>query len=138
MASVPAGSTDVDPSLVSYTHLIYALHAASVVIGLLGAPTVVGSFLLGIPSIIAVIMNYARRSDVRGTRLESHFRWQIRTFWFTALWVLLISIWSIVLMPLLGLGILFFFVAFGALALWLIYRVARGWIRLRDGLQMYV
>ena len=64
--SPPSVSTTVDASLVSYTHIIYALHATSVAIGVLGAPTIVGAFLLGIPSIIAVIMNYLRRGDVRG------------------------------------------------------------------------
>jgi NAD(P)-dependent dehydrogenase (short-subunit alcohol dehydrogenase family) len=60
-----------DPSLVTYTHVVYALHAASLLVGVLGAATVVGSFLLGIPSLVAVIMNYARRSDVRGTWLAT-------------------------------------------------------------------
>jgi uncharacterized membrane protein len=103
----------------------------------LGAPTIVGAFLLGIPSIIAVIMNYLRRGDVRGTWLDSHFSWQIRTFWFTALWVILIAVISLILTPLLGLGILVFFVAFALLAIWLIYRVVRGWVRLRDRRPMY-
>ena len=135
--AVAPGSAAADPSLVSYTHVIYALHATSVLIGILGAPTVVGAFLLGIPSIIAVIMNYVRRSDARGTWLDSHFSWQIRTFWYTALWVVLIALISMILLPLLGLGILVFFVAFGLLALWLVYRVARGWLRLRDRRPMY-
>ena len=52
--------------------------------------TVVGAFLTGWPSIIAVILNYVKRGDVRGTWLESHFRWQIRTFWFGLLWVSLV------------------------------------------------
>ena len=56
---------------------------------MLGAASVIGSFLFGWPSIIAVIINYVKRSDVRGTWLESHFDWQIRTFWFTALWLVL-------------------------------------------------
>jgi uncharacterized membrane protein len=43
---------------------------------------VLGSFLFGWPSIIAVIINYVKRSEARGTWLESHFDWQIRTFWF--------------------------------------------------------
>ena len=135
--SPPSASTTVDASLVSYTHIIYALHATSVAIGVLGAPTIVGAFLLGIPSIIAVIMNYLRRGDVRGTWLDSHFSWQIRTFWYTALWVILIAVISLILTPLLGLGILVFFVAFALLAIWLIYRVVRGWVRLRDRRPMY-
>src|SRR5580698_11388599 len=72
----------IDESLVSYTHVIYGLHALSVVIGITTGWAIVGYFICGVPSIVAVIMNYARRSATRGTFLESHFRWQIRTFWF--------------------------------------------------------
>ena len=75
-----------DPSLVSYTHWMYGLHAASAMIGIIGSSTIVGSFIFGIPSIVAVVMNYVKRSDARGTYLESHFSWQLRTFWFAALW----------------------------------------------------
>jgi uncharacterized membrane protein len=57
-------------SLVTWTHAIYALHALSLAIGLLGAASVVGAFLIGWPSIVAVILNYVKRSDVRGTWLE--------------------------------------------------------------------
>ena len=77
----------VRPSLVQLTHVIYALHAFSVLTGVFGAASVIGAFLVGWPSIIAVILNYVKRSDVNGTWLESHFSWQIRTFWFAALWV---------------------------------------------------
>src|SRR5262245_41729553 len=76
------------PSNVTITHVIYALHTLSVLIGLTSAATIVGAFVFSLPSIVAVILNYAKRSDVRGTLLESHFRWQIRTFWYAALWIL--------------------------------------------------
>ena len=69
--------------------MIYALHALAVLIGLTTMHTVVLSFVGGLPSIIAVIMNYARRSATVGTFLESHFRWQIRTFWYALLWALI-------------------------------------------------
>ena len=71
------------------TQLIYVLHGLSLVIGIVGTATIIGAFLFGWPSIIAVIINYVKRGDVRGTWLESHFRWQIRTFWFGLLWVVL-------------------------------------------------
>src|SRR5688572_24955333 len=74
-------------SLIDWTQIIYALHALSLVIGILGTATVVGAFLFAPTSIIAVIMNYIKRSEAHGTWLDSHFRWQIRTFWFGALWV---------------------------------------------------
>src|SRR5881409_1706485 len=73
-------------SLITVTHVIYGLHAFSLVTGIITAATVVGAFLTGWPSIIAVILNYVKRSEARGTWLESHFRWQIRTFWFGLLW----------------------------------------------------
>src|SRR5262245_33112966 len=85
-AYAPTGRAP-EESLFTLTHAIYALHALSLLIGILGTATVVGAFLTGWPSLIAVILNYVKRSDVRGTWLESHFRWQIRTFWFGLLWV---------------------------------------------------
>ena len=72
--------------LVAWTHVIYALHAASVLIGITTAAFIVTAFVFGLPSIVAVILNYVKRAEARGTFLESHFRWQIRTFWFTLLW----------------------------------------------------
>jgi len=129
--------TVVDEGLITYTHAIYALHTLAVIIGLTTAATIVGSFVCGIPSIVAVIMNYVRRPAVRGTFLESHFRWQIRTFWFALLWALII--WSVSLpLMLVLIGIPLFFAGFVALAIWIIYRVARGWMALRDRRPMYI
>jgi uncharacterized membrane protein len=120
-----------DASLVTYTHVIYALHALSVVIGLLGSATIVGAFLLGVPSLIAVVMNYVRQSDARGTFLESHFRWQIRTFWSA---VIALAVLVVVNLPLMIVLIGFFTFMLGMVLLgaWIIYRVARGWLALRD------
>jgi len=131
------GVVAVDEGLITYTHAIYALHSLAVLIGITTAASIVGSFVCGIPSIVAVIMNYARIAATRGTFLESHFRWQIRTFWFALLWALLI--WAVTL-PLFVvlIGIPLFFVFFGALAIWIIYRVVRGWMALRDRRPMYV
>ena len=78
-------------------------------------------------------MNYVRRSDVRGSWLDSHFSWQIRTFWFALLWITLAGIISAPLVLLLGLGIVTFFVAAAVVGLWVLYRVIRGWLALRDG-----
>ena len=125
-------ATGVDPGLVNYTHLIYGLHAVSAVIGMLTAASVVGAFIFGLPSIVAVIMNYVKRGDVRGTWLESHFRWQIRTFWFAALWVVLAFVASAPLM-LIWVGIFTFGIAVAIVGLWVVYRVVRGWIALKDG-----
>jgi uncharacterized membrane protein len=102
-------------SLKNIATAVYALQAAS--------------FLLVITYFIAVILNYIKRDDARGTWLESHFRWQIRTFWFGLLWF--------------GLGGLTFIIVIGwvilfAASLWLIYRILKGWLSLNDGKPMDV
>ena len=132
----PAGQM-ANESLITYTNIIYALHALSVVIGVLSSATVILYFVCGAPSIVAVIMNYARRADVRGTFLDSHFSWQIRTFWFALLWVLVIGSISLVLAFIL-IGFVTWFIGALALGVWIIYRVARGWFALRDRKPMYV
>ncbi|HYL03174.1 MAG TPA: hypothetical protein VEZ14_07855 [Dehalococcoidia bacterium] len=135
--SMSVAAPPVDESLITYTNVIYALHSLSVVIGLSTFHTIVGSFVWGLPSIVAVIMNYARRSATHGTYLESHFRWQIRTFWYAALWSVVIWCVSLPLMVILvGFGLLW--LGYVALAIWIIYRVARGWLALRDRRSMYV
>ena len=121
-------------SLFSWTQVIYALHAASLLTGILGAATVVGAFLIGWPSIIAVILNYVKRGDVRGTWLESHFRWQIRTFWWGLLWVSLCIMFVVLT---LGIGLFFVWLPIGIVSLWFVYRIARGWLALQDGRSMY-
>ena len=127
----------VDESLITYTHVIYALHALSVLIGLTTLHTVVLSFVGGLPSIVAVIMNYARRSATHGTFLESHFRWQIRTFWYALLWCVLLYLVALPLMIVL-IGIPLFFGGWIALGIWIAYRVVRGWLALKDRRPMYV
>ena len=121
-------------SLIILIHVIYGLHAASLITGIIGAATVVGAFLTGWPSNIAVILNYAKRSEARGTWLESHFRWQIRTFWFGLLWVTLCLLFVVAT---LGIGILIAWAPLGAVGLWFIYRIARGWLALIDRRPMY-
>jgi uncharacterized membrane protein len=121
-------------SLVSWTQIIYALHAVSLLIGILGAATVVGAFLIGWPSVIAVVMNYIKRGDARGTWLESHFRWQIRTFWFGLLWAALCLAFVVFT---LGIGLVVVWIPLGLLTVWFIYRVARGWSALSSNRPMY-
>ena len=121
-------------SSIGWTHLIYGLHAFSIITGIVGAATVVGAFLTGWPSIIAVILNYVKRGDVRGTWLESHFRWQIRTFWYGLLWVGLCAAFIVMT---LGIGIIVAWLPLGIVTIWFIYRVARGWLALNDGRPMY-
>ena len=120
------------PALVNTTHLIYGLHALSLLIGITTAATIIGAFVFGLPSIIAVIINYLKREEVRGTFLESHFRWQIRTFWFGLLCNLIGGFLFVTFI-----GIPLAIVVFVAAGLWVIYRVVRGWLALRDRKPMY-
>jgi uncharacterized membrane protein len=130
---VVAEAPHADESLITYTHVIYALHALAVFIGLTTWHTIVGSFVGGLPSIIAVIMNYARRSATRGTFLESHFRWQIRTFWYALLWAVVCGLVMVTII-----GIPFAMIGLAALGIWIAYRVIRGWVALKDRRPMYV
>lgn len=108
-------STEREKSAKTLTTIIYALYAAS--------------YLIGITAIVAIIINYVKKEDVAGTFLESHFRWQIRTFWFGLLWGVL--------------GALTFLLVVGWIVLvadgiWIIYRIVKGWLRLNDNKPMYV
>ena len=125
-------TTDPAPELVTITHLVYALHTLSLLIGVTTAATIVGAFVYGVPSIIAVVINYLKRGEAKETFLESHFRWQIRTFWFALLWSVIGAMLFITLVGIpLAVGV------FLAAGLWAIYRVARGWLALRDRKPMY-
>jgi uncharacterized membrane protein len=121
-------------SLVRLAHVIYGLHAFSLLTGIVGAASIIGAFLTGWPSIIAVILNYIYRGDVRGTWLESHFRWQIRTFWYGLLWVGLCLMFVVAT---LGVGILIAWLPLAFVSIWFIYRIARGWLALVDKRPMY-
>jgi uncharacterized membrane protein len=128
-----ATTVAVDPRHVSYAHLMYALHATSLAIGVLTAASIAAKFVFGWPSIVAVILNYARRGAVRGTWLGSHFRWQLRTFWIAAVLIICAAplVFTIVLIP-------FVIAVYVVVGLWAIYRVARGWLALRDGVALPV
>ncbi|WP_374344698.1 DUF4870 family protein [Azonexus sp.] len=115
----------VRPSLVQLTHLIYALHAIAVVVGVTSAATVAGGFVFGLPSLLAVFLNYLKRGDVAGTWLESHFSWQIRTFWFTALWLV---VYGLLIVTIVGIPLAWMLIA--VLGFWVGYRVVRGWVAL--------
>ena len=129
-------SPESDPpqSLYDWTQIIYGLHALSLVIGIVSAAAIFTSFLIGVPSIIAVIMNYMKRAEASGTWLESHFRWQIRTFWSGVVWVALCGLFVVLTV---FLGLLLVWLPLGILGLWFIYRIARGWLALRDRRPMY-
>ena len=109
------------------THVMYALHGFSAFMGLVSTAAIVTAFLTGWPSLIAVALNYATRDDVRGTFLESHYRWQIRTFWFAVLWCVIAFMLFVTII-----GIPFAWLIFAVTGVWVLYRIARGWIALND------
>jgi uncharacterized membrane protein len=96
------------------THVVYGLYAASL--------------LVGVTALVAIIINYVKRGDVAGTWLESHFRWQIRTFWFALLWGVLGA-----LTLFFGVGMVVLLAGF----VWYVYRIVKGWLYLFDGKRMY-
>jgi uncharacterized membrane protein len=131
---IPQAASTTPSELVTWAHVVYGLHAFSLAMGIIGPATVIGAFLTGWPSIIAVILNYIKRGATRGTWVESHFRWQIRTFWFGLLWV---SLCVLFIVGTLGIGLIIAWLPLGIVAIWFIYRIIRGWLALRDGRPMY-
>jgi uncharacterized membrane protein len=81
----------------------------------------------GITAIVAIVLNYIKLDDARGTWLESHFRWQIRTFWWSVVWFVLGALTWIILIG---------WVVLGVASIWFIYRIAKGWLNLNDGKPM--
>lgn len=127
------GNANPVPSVITVANIVYALHAFAIVLGIVGTATVVGSFIGSLPSIVAVIMNYVKRGDARGTWVESHYRWQIRTFWYALLWFLVG--WALILTLV---GVVIGGPILIALTVWLVYRIGRGWLRLYDRRPMYM
>ena len=127
MADIEISGDGPSSSLVTTAQIIYGLHALSILIGLTSAITIVGAFVFGVPSIIAVILNYIHQPNVRGTFLESHFRWQIRTFWFALLWIVIGVMLFVTLI-----GIPLAWIICIAAGIWVIYRVGRGWLTLQE------
>jgi len=120
-------SQQPDEGLVRLTHIIYALHAFSAIMGVISSAAIVTSFLTGWPSILAVVLNYVKRSDVRGTYLESHFSWQIRTFWYAVLWIVIAAVMVVTIV-----GIPIAWLILVLTGIWVLYRIGRGWLALND------
>jgi len=99
--------------LKNLTQVVYILYALS--------------YFAGITAIIGIIINYVKKEEVAGTWLESHFRWQIRTFWFGLLWAVIGAATAVILI---GFAILF------ANFCWIIYRIVKGWLNLNDNKPM--
>ena len=111
----------------AWCHVMYGLHALSAISGILTSAWIVTAFVFGWPSIIAVIINYVTRDQVRGTWLETHWRWQMRTFWFALVWVIVAGLLVISII-----GYLLAWVVAVSTGLWVLYRVIRGWMSLKE------
>ncbi|MDO8959735.1 MAG: hypothetical protein Q7U85_08390 [Rhodocyclaceae bacterium] len=109
----------------AWCHIMYGLHALSALSGIMTSASIIGAFVFGWPSIIAVIINYVTRSNVRGSWLDTHWRWQLRSFWFAALWLLVAGLLAVTLI-----GIPAAIVVIVVTGLWVLYRVIRGWTAL--------
>ena len=109
----------------SWAHVMYGLHALSALSGILTSASIVGAFVFGWPSVIAVIINYVTRNQVRNTWLDSHWRWQLRSFWYAALWMLVAGVLAATLI-----GLPAAFVVIVITGVWVLYRVIRGWMGL--------
>lgn len=118
-------------NLLFVTQLVYILHGLSIVIGLMTGATIISAFLFGWPSIVAVILNYIMAPDARGTFLQSHFSWQIRTFWYGMIWTVLVAIVGVLLTPFV-IGPFIWLIGFVVLGIWVAYRIVVGWLRLRQ------
>ena len=112
-------------SLVSLTYIIYTLHLFSAITGVISSAFIVTAFLTGWPSLLAIILNYIKHPETKETYLDSHFTWQIRTFWFSLLWL---AIAGILFLTVVGIPLAFFMVIF--VGLWVMYRIIRGLLRL--------
>ena len=104
---------DLEP-IKNYAIAVYALQALA--------------FVLGVTYLIAVIIAHIKRAEARGTWLDSHYRWQIRTFWYSLLWSIVGLISSLILIG---------YVLLLATSIWVIYRIVKGWMYLADGRAMY-
>jgi uncharacterized membrane protein len=107
----PVVQDSSDPrNMRTFTHVLYALYAVYWLTG-------------GLTGLIAIILNYIKRSDAAGTPYEDHFTWQIRTFWWALLGhvIGLVTIW-------IGIG----FVILAAVSIWTLYRVVKGWLFLYE------
>lgn len=109
----------------AWGHIMYGLHALSALSGIMTSASIIGAFVFGWPSIIAVIINYVTRANVRGTWLETHWRWQLRTFWYAVVWLLVAGLLTVTLI-----GIPAAIMVIAITGLWVLYRVVRGWVAL--------
>ena len=129
--STPANASGPSQSLISTTLLVYALFGVAAVAGLVSSGFPLVAPLVGLIGIIGLILAYVKRSDAAGTWLQSHYRWLIRTFWFSLLWGLVGGL-VLVTLGLILIGIPIAFCIWIAATIWVMYRLIRGYVLFND------
>ena len=109
----PAGDVGPPAHAVNAGHAIYACYAVG--------------FFIGITWLVGIIIAYVKRDDGKGTWMESHFSWQIRTFWWSLLWCLIGAIFAVTVI-----GLVVAWPLWAIAWLWALYRVIKGWLRLSE------
>jgi uncharacterized membrane protein len=116
--TIGAASGTAPQPLINIGHIVYGCYALG--------------FVIGLTWLVGVIIAYVKRDEAAGTWLASHFRWQIRTFWWGLLWgILFMPVAALLFITLVGIPLIY--VLGIALVIWIIYRVVRGWLLLNDG-----
>ncbi len=124
--STPANASGPSQSLISTTLLVYALFGVAAVAGLVSAG-LLSTPLLGLIGLIGLILAYVKRGEAAGTWLQSHYRWLIRTFWFSVLWNIVgwLAVVTLIGIPI-AIGIWI------ATTIWVMYRLIRGYVLFND------
>jgi uncharacterized membrane protein len=122
-ASAPGSPS---PSLISTTLLVYALFGVAAVVGLVSSGFPLIAPLMGVVGIVAIILAYVKRGEASGTWLESHYRWLIRTFWFSLLWGAIGAV-IFVLLLIIVIGVFIGYLIWVATTIWVLYRLVRGY-----------
>ena len=127
---IPDAAAPSEPPI-SAALLAYALFGVAAVIAIISHGFPLSAPLMGLVGIVGVIVAYVKRDDARGTWVASHFRWLIRTFWYSFVWDVIG--WLVLLtLGLILIGIPIAFVIWGATSLWVLYRVIRGYMLFKD------
>lgn len=126
MKDLTVFSAEPKHSIVTVAKIVYGLHALSILIGIAAGGSIIGAFLFSWPAIVAVMINFFLRSEARGTYVDSHFGWQLRTVFYGFLWTLFVGLIGFIL-SFVAIGFALWFIGFAVLGVWVAYRVCWGW-----------
>jgi uncharacterized membrane protein len=136
MADFPAPTpnpADNAPTAVSPTPalVVYVLFAFAGVVQLLSSGLAHPLPLMSLIGVVGVIIAHVKRGEAAGTWIESHYRWQIRTFWWSLLWSMVG--WLVLLtLGIILIGIPIAFLIWAIASIWVLYRVIRGYLAFKD------